>query len=154
MTSRMAEARLRYRDAALNYWVALREKDSDRANDETAAGDELVRQWAGEGRAREFLEPMLHDADPEVRFAAASHLLGETGDDEALGVLTELQGESSMIGPTASKVTVLKPGTLIDRYGSDGGRFVRPPDFHSISLESLTTSGKARGPFTDPPYAT
>lgn len=33
------------------------------------------------------------------------------------------EGEGFLGG---SKVTVLKPGTLIDRYGSDGGRFVSP----------------------------
>jgi hypothetical protein len=89
----MATSRVRYREAALNYWVALREKDTDRANDETAAGDLIVQQWAAEGRVVEFLEPMLRDADPEVRFAAASDLLSE-GDDRVVKVLEELQSQS------------------------------------------------------------
>jgi hypothetical protein len=97
----MATGRSRYREAALNYWVALREKDSHRANDEAATGDRLVEEWAQQGRARDFLLPMLADDDPEVRFAAASHLLSKGGEDDALPVLEQLQTDSSMIGPTA-----------------------------------------------------
>jgi hypothetical protein len=96
----MPKSRLRYRQAAVNYWVALREKDADRANDESGVADRLVRQWAAQDRALEFLQPMLCDADPEVRFAAASSLLRE-GDNRAVGVLEELQSQPTVIGPTA-----------------------------------------------------
>src|SRR5207253_1535915 len=97
----MPTSRVRYREAALNFWVALREKDSDRANGETATCDRLINEWADQGRAREFLEPMLSYDDPEVRFAAASHLLSHGEVDTAIPVLEALQSESSMIGPTA-----------------------------------------------------
>ena len=97
----MPTSRVRFREAALNFWVALHEKDSDRANDESAESDRLVEDWAQQGRAREFLEPMLQDADPKVRFAAASHLLRHGAEDAALRVLEGLQSQSSMIGPSA-----------------------------------------------------
>ena len=97
----MPASRIRFRKGALNFWVALHEKDVDRANEETAEGDRLVEYWATRGRVREFLGPMVKDGDPEVRFAAASHLLSHGGEDKALRVLEELQFESSMIGPSA-----------------------------------------------------
>jgi len=97
----MPTSRTRFSEAALNFWVALREKDADRANDETAAGEQLVEDWARQDRAREFLEPMLRDADPKVRFAAASTLLSHGEEDVALPVLEELKSDSSMVGPAA-----------------------------------------------------
>ena len=97
----MPTSRVRFREAALNFWVALHEKDSDRANDESAECERLVRSWEAEGRAREFLEPLVRDADPEVRFAAASSLLALGEADPAIRVLEDLRAESSMIGPSA-----------------------------------------------------
>jgi HEAT repeat protein len=44
---------------------------------------------------------MLSDDDPEVRFAAASHLLSRGDVGAAIAVLEALQSESSLIGPTA-----------------------------------------------------
>jgi len=67
MPSDLSTSYTRYREAALNFWVALREKDADRANAETATTDRLVDESAEQGRVREFLEPMLNDADPQVR---------------------------------------------------------------------------------------
>lgn len=94
-------SRIRFREAALNFWAALHEKDVDRANEETAKGEQLLGDCAEQGRACEFLEPLLKDADPEVRFAAASLLLPHGGEDVALPVLEELKSHPSMVGPTA-----------------------------------------------------
>src|SRR4051794_13209354 len=65
MPSDLSTSYTRYREAALNFWVALREKGADRANAETATTDRLVDESAEQGRVREFLEPMLNDADPQ-----------------------------------------------------------------------------------------
>jgi uncharacterized protein (DUF2336 family) len=98
----LATARTRFREAALNYWVALGENDADRANDESATGDGLVRHWADRDKVRELLEPLLRDADPEVRFAAASQLLNHGDERPAIAVLKELQADpSGMVAPTA-----------------------------------------------------
>jgi len=97
----MPTSRIRFCEGALNFWVALHEADADRANEESAECDRLVDYWSSRGRAQEFLEPMLHDADPKVQFAAASCLLSHGGGDMAIPVLEKLQTESTMIGPTA-----------------------------------------------------
>ena len=96
----MPTSRIRYREAAKNFWVALRVKDAT-ARRGDCGGRRLVEYWSSQGHAREFLEPMLKDGDPEVRFAAASDLLSHGGEDTAIRALEELQSESSMIGPTA-----------------------------------------------------
>jgi hypothetical protein len=101
MSVDMPTARVHYREAAVNFWVALREKDAIRANEESARADRLAEDWARQGRAGEFLEPLLHDVDPEVRFAAASDLLLHSDEDTAIRLLEELQSESSVVGPTA-----------------------------------------------------
>jgi hypothetical protein len=98
----VADARTRFREAALNYRVALSEKDADRANDETATSDNLVKHWADQDKVRDLLELLLNDADPEVRFAAASHLLNHGGEGAAVLVLEELQATpSGLVAPTA-----------------------------------------------------
>jgi hypothetical protein len=97
----LAASRARFRDAALAYWVLVHSGDTDGANEETSNGDAIVQEWASMGREIELLKPLLVDADPEVRFAAASHLL-DSDIDEAVSVLEELAADpSGMIAPTA-----------------------------------------------------
>lgn len=97
----LAADRTRFRDAALAYWVSVQSGDTDGANEETSKGDAIVRVWAAEGRQVELLKPLLNDADPEVRFAAASHLL-DANMPEAVAVLEELAADpSGMIAPAA-----------------------------------------------------
>lgn len=97
----LAADRTRFRDAALAYWVSVQSGDTDGANEETEKGDAIVRDWATEGREVELLKSLLVDADPEVRFAAASHLL-DSDVVEAVTVLEDLAAEpAGMIAPTA-----------------------------------------------------
>jgi hypothetical protein len=97
----LAASRTRFRDAALAYWVSVLSGDSDGANEETSKGDAIVQEWASMDREVELLKPLLVDADPEVRFAAASHLL-DSDIEEAVSVLEELAADpSGMIAPTA-----------------------------------------------------
>lgn len=97
----LATDRTRFRDAALAYWVSVQSGDTDGANEETDKGDAIVREWASEGREVELLTPLLADADAEVRFAAASHLL-DSDVIEAATVLEDLAADpAGMIAPTA-----------------------------------------------------
>ncbi|MBW3613906.1 MAG: hypothetical protein KY439_01165 [Actinobacteria bacterium] len=97
----LATARTRFRDAALAYWVCVQSGDTDGANEETEKGDAIVREWTSEGREVELLKPLLVDADPEVRFAAASHLL-DANVTEAATVLEDLAADpAGLIAPTA-----------------------------------------------------
>jgi hypothetical protein len=100
--SDLATSRTRFREAALNYWVALKERDSDKANDESAKTDSIVAEWVANGQVGELLEPLARDADEEVRFAAASHLLSHGGEDLGIPVLEALQAlPRGLVAPTA-----------------------------------------------------
>lgn len=97
----LAAARTRFRDAALAYWVSVQSGDSDGANEATEKSDAIVQEWVDQGRKVELLKPLLVDADPEVRFAAASHLFNSDV-PEAIAVLEQLAGDpDGMIAPTA-----------------------------------------------------
>ena|SRR6266480_924503 len=100
--SELGTARTQFREAALNFWVALTEKDSDRANEETATCERIVAEWAEKGRVLEFLQPLIKDADDEVRFAAASISLNYGAADLGIPVLEGLRESSrGFIGPSA-----------------------------------------------------
>jgi hypothetical protein len=96
----LAASRSRFRETALAYWVSVRAGDADAATEQTSKGDAIVQEWARIGREAELLKPLLGDAESEVRFAAASHLLDS--DPEAVSVLEDLAGDSlGLIAPTA-----------------------------------------------------
>src|SRR5437764_15300696 len=92
--SELGTARTQFREAALNFWFALTEKDSDRANEETATCERIVAEWAEKERALEFLQPLIKDEDDEVRLAAASISLNYGAADLGIPDLEGLRASS------------------------------------------------------------
>lgn len=91
MMSSLTVDKKKFIQSAEAHWQALRERNVDLANAETAAGGEIVRRWVDAGKAVEFLEPLLSDDSLEVQFAAASHLYTLGHVDLAIPVLQKLQ---------------------------------------------------------------
>lgn len=135
--SDFASARTRYREAALDYWVYVEAGDADAANEEARNGDAIVQELETLGKVVDLLEPLLKDADPEVRFAAASDLL-DRGVEEAARVLEELAADpKGLIAPTAHL-----------RLVTDASQEVAPPSQSDIPTSCCLTvepSGGAEG---------
>jgi len=95
-------ARARFVATATGYWSAVRERDSRRATAQTEVGDRIVQEWAARGRAVELLGSLLTDSSPEVRYAAAAHLLHRGGAGVAVPVLEDLErNPTGLVAPTA-----------------------------------------------------
>ena len=98
----LSEARAAFGRTATGYWAGVWAGDADAANLQTAAGDVIVATWRGAGRLGELLGPLLQDPSPEVRYAAASHLLGTELSVRATSVLEALQSDpEGLVAPTA-----------------------------------------------------
>lgn len=101
-TAELVQARNDFRDQALTFWALLRQADSAAANENTDAADALIAQWATDGVLLRVVRPLLLDAEPAVRYAAAVALLNQGLDDECERVLRELQTDpKGLIAPTA-----------------------------------------------------
>ena len=98
----LEEARHEFRQTATEFWARLRDKDSRSANKQTDRGDALVAEWSAAGQIDELLLPLLDDANTEVRYAAAAHLLTLGHAERAVPVLEELaRNPKGLLAPTA-----------------------------------------------------
>jgi len=96
------DAREAFRASAIAFWTLIREGNSQAANRNTDAGDAVVERLAAEGLLLPALRPLLGDAVPAVRYAAAASLLNRGLDKECERVLEELQEDPrGLIAPTA-----------------------------------------------------
>jgi uncharacterized protein (DUF2336 family) len=98
----VATARRAFRDFAIASWLAIRAGDSKLANRQTDSGDAIVANSKREGQLQDLLGPLLEDRSPEVRYAAAAHLLDSELSSSAASVLERLQEDpKGLIAPTA-----------------------------------------------------
>jgi uncharacterized protein (DUF2336 family) len=96
------EARGAFREFAIAYWSAVREGNPKLADKQTAAGDAIVANSKLAGQLANLLGPLLEDSSPEVRYAAAAHLLESELSSVAATVLEQLQGDpKGLVAPTA-----------------------------------------------------
>ncbi len=100
--SEILKARDDFRTQATAVWASLREGDSAKANANTDEADAQVERWAADGVLLAIVRPLLDDAAPVVRYAAAAGLLGHGIDKDCEQVLEELQSDpKGLIAPTA-----------------------------------------------------
>lgn len=89
-TDPLAADREAFREHANASGEQIKHGNSDAANDHTEQGDAIVTRCANQDQVHELLLPLLEDPSPDVRFAAAAHLLNHGAADRALPVLEAL----------------------------------------------------------------
>lgn len=99
-----------YVQHASQFWELLKTKGAVRANRETDALDELIKDWGVQGSVYDLLFPLLAHDDEAVRYAAAAaDLLSHGAPVEAIGVLQELaKNPTGFIAPTARLLLMRK----------------------------------------------
>jgi hypothetical protein len=101
-SSDLEAARIAFRDAAIGYWSQVGRGDPQSADRHTDASDSIVLAWSARSRLTELLLPLLEEDSLEVRYAAASYLLGTPATAPAVAVLEILQEDpKGLIAPTA-----------------------------------------------------
>jgi hypothetical protein len=93
---------------AQDFWKAIKDKNSDRANHETRCGDLVVSRWAEQKGATDLLLPLLAHDDPAVRFAAAAHLLNHGAKEEAVRVMRSLLEEPVGLIKSSVRLTLMR----------------------------------------------
>ena len=97
---------LKFVEAALEYWVAIDEASSRRANAKNRTIEKIVAGWVKHGIAIETLLSLVDSDEHKVKLAAAAHLLHfhETR-DKALVVLRDLQAnDRTLVSHSAGAV--------------------------------------------------
>jgi hypothetical protein len=109
----MAADRAQFVASAIGYWTAIHDGSAREANAQTDAGDRIVERWAAQGRLFDLLGGLLTDQSPQVRYAAAAHLLS-TYPDVATPVLQELARDPQGMVAVTAKMLLMQRGISRD----------------------------------------